>query len=263
MSPKKAYNSVVRGEVRGTVDRWAVTYGQFIVKWRWAILILSVLGAVGLGSGGQNLAFTPDYRAFFSDQNPQLKAYDRLQNVYNRTDNILFVLKPNNGTIFTEAWLGVVQKPTEASWPIPYSSRVDSITNFQHTEANEDDLTVTDLVESIDNLTPQLLAKIEAIAQSEPVLARRLISEDSKTTGINVTLRLPLDDQIALTTAVEYAEAMAARLEAEIPHLTVAITGRSPLSNPFPRASIKDMTLLMPLMFGIIVIALVGFLRSF
>ena len=118
-------------------------------------------------------------------------------------------------------------------------------------------------MESIDNLTPQLLAKIEAIAQSEPILARRLISEDSKTTGINVTLQLPLDDQIALTTAVEYAEAMAARLEAEIPHLTVAITGRSPLSNSFPRASIKDMTLLMPLMFGIIVIALVGFLRSF
>ena len=114
MSTEKAYNSVVRGEVRGTVDRWAVTYGQFIVKWRWAILILSVLGAVGLGSGGQNLAFTSDYRVFFSDQNPQLKAYDRLQNVYNRTDNILFVLKPDNGTIFTEEWLGVVQKLTEA-----------------------------------------------------------------------------------------------------------------------------------------------------
>jgi hypothetical protein len=62
---------------------------------------------------------------------------------------------------------------------------------------------------------------------------------------------------------VEFAEAMAARLEAEIPNLEVAITGRSPLSNSFPRASIKDMSLLMPIMFAIIVVALIGFLRSF
>jgi len=225
--------------------------------------LASVLGAVGLGSGGQNLAFTSDYRIFFSDKNPQLQAYDRLQNVYNRTDNILFVLKPDEGKIFTPEWLAVVQKMTADSWQIPYSTRVDSITNFQHTEAVEDDLSVTDLVEEISNLTPALLAKIEAIAQSEPALARRLISEDSTTTGINVTLQLPVDDQIALTEAVEYAEAMAAALEAKIPNLTVAITGRSPLSNSFPRASIKDMTLLMPLMFGIIVLALIGFLRSF
>jgi len=75
-------------------DGWSVAYGQFIVKWRWMVILLSVLAAVGLGTGGRNLAFTSDYRVFFSDQNPQLQAYDRLQNVYSRTDNILFVLKP-------------------------------------------------------------------------------------------------------------------------------------------------------------------------
>ncbi len=101
---------------------------------------------------------------------------------------------------------------------------------------------MADLVESIDSLTPALLAKIQAIAQSEPALARRLISKDGKATGINVTLQLPVDDQIALTEAVEFAEAMAARLEARLPNLEVAITGRSPLSNSFPRASIKDMS---------------------
>ncbi len=244
-------------------DGWSVAYGQFIVKWRWMVILLSVLAAVGLGTGGRNLAFTSDYRVFFSDQNPQLQAYDRLQNVYSRTDNILFVLKPAEGTIFTPEWLAVVQKMTEASWQIPYSSRVDSITNFQNTEAQGDDLIVADLVESIDSLTPALLAKIQAIAQSEPALARRLISKDGKTTGINVTLQLPVDDQIALTEAVEFAEAMAARLEARLPNLEVAITGRSPLSNSFPRASIKDMSLLMPIMFGIIVVALIGFLHSF
>lgn len=134
------------------MDGWSVAHGQFIVKWRWMVILLSVLAAVGLGAGGGILAFTFDYRVFFSDQNPQLQAYDRLQNVYSRTDNILFVLKPDEGTILTPEWLAVVQKMTEASWQIPYSSRVDSITNFQNTEAQGDDLIVADLVESIDSL---------------------------------------------------------------------------------------------------------------
>ncbi|MDE0725849.1 MAG: hypothetical protein OSB82_05165, partial [Alphaproteobacteria bacterium] len=59
------------------MDGWSVAYGQFIVKWRWMVILLSVLAAVGLGTGGRNLAFTSDYRVFFSDQNPQLQAYDR------------------------------------------------------------------------------------------------------------------------------------------------------------------------------------------
>ena len=134
------------------MDGWSVAYGQFIVKWRWMVILLSVLAAVGLGAGGGILAFTFDYRVFFSDQSPQLQTYDRLQNVYSRTDKVLFVLKHDEGTILTPEWLAVVQKMTEASWQIPYSSRVDSITNFQNTEAQGDDLIVADLVESIDSL---------------------------------------------------------------------------------------------------------------
>ncbi len=246
-----------------TMDRMAVAYALVIVKWRWAVLIASLLAAIGLGSGGRHLAFTSDYRVFFGDTNPQLNAYESLQDIYTKTDNILFVVKPDEGKIFTPEWLRVVQRMTEQSWQIPYSTRVDSITNFQHTEAVEDDLTVADLVENIDGLNPARLAKIERIAQSEPALARRLISEDSKTTGINVTLLLPPDDQIAITKAVEYAEAMAAALEAEFPNLEIAITGRTPLSNAFPRASQKDIATLIPLMFGIIIVALIIFLRSF
>ncbi len=245
------------------VDRMAVAYAKNVVKWRWAMLLLSVIAVIGLASGGRHLAFTSDYRVFFGDKNPQLNAYESLQDVYTKTDNILLVLKPEEGKIFTPEWLAVVKEITEKSWKVPYSNRVDSITNFQHTEAIEDDLTVADLVESIAELTPELLIKIEQIAQNEPALASRLISEDSTTTGINITLQLPTDDQIALAEAVEYAEAMAATFETQYPNLEVAVTGRSVLSNSFQRASKMDMQTLMPVMFGIIVIALVAFLRSF
>lgn len=245
------------------MNEMALGFARAIVKWRWAVLILSVLAVLGVASGGRFLSFTSDYRVFFGEDNPQLKAYDGLQDIYTKTDNVLLVLKPDTGTIFTEKWMGVVKDLTDNSWKVPYSIRVDSLSNFQNTVAEEDDLIVADLIENSENLTASQLQYIEAVAQREPVLAKRLISEDSKTTGINITLQLPMDDQIALTEAVEYAEAMADAIEAKYPELTVAVTGRAPLSNSFPRASQLDMQNLIPIMFGIIILALVGFLRSF
>ena len=42
--------------------------------------------------------------------------------------------------------MAAVEELTEAAWQIPYTIRVDSVSNFQHTYATEDDLIVEDLV---------------------------------------------------------------------------------------------------------------------
>ncbi len=244
------------------IDTIIVKYAEGIIRWRWLVLALSLVAVLGIMSGGRFLTFISDYRVFFSDENPQLTALDELQNTYTKNDNVLFVLKPDDGTVFTPKWLGVVKDLTEASWQIPYANRVDSLTNYQNTEAEGDDLTVADLVEDPASLTASGLKKVERIAQREPVLAKRLISADSKTTGIYVTLQFPPDDAIAIQETVEYSEKLAADLESANPGLHVAITGLAPLSNSFPRASMTDMSFLIPLMFGIILIAVFGFLRS-
>lgn len=237
-------------------------YARGIVKWRWVVLALSILSVMALASGGQKLAFTSDYRVFFGPENPQLQAYEGLQDIYTKTDNVLFVIKPKDGKIFQEKWLGVIKQLTDDSWKIPSSIRVDSLTNFQHTIAEEDDLIVADLVEQPEGITQAQLDEVERVALADPVLLNRLISADSTTTGVNVTLQLPPDDMIALTQTVEYAEALGEAIEKAHPELTVAVTGRAPLSNSFPRASQMDMEKLIPMMFGIIIIALIGFLRS-
>jgi uncharacterized protein len=244
------------------IDNLIVRYAEGIIRWRWLVLALSLVAVMSIISGGRFLSFTSDYRVFFGEENPQLTAYEELQNTYTQTDNVLFVLKPEEGKVFTNKWLGVVKQLTDASWQIPYSIRVDSLSNYQHTEAIDDDLTVADLIEDPAILDAAGLAKIERIAQSEPVLAKRLISTDGKTTGIYVTLQFPPDDAIAIQETVEISEKMAAEVEAANPGLHIAITGLAPLSNSFPRASQADMASLIPLMFAIILIAVFGFLRS-
>lgn len=240
----------------------AVLWGRFIIRWRWAVLILMLAGVLAAASGGRFLAFTSDYRAFFGKENPQLQSFEALQAIYTRSDNILFALKPAEGSVLTPEWLAVVEEMTEQSWQIPYSIRVDSVTNFQHTTAEGDELIVADLAEDAGSLSADELAVVRDVAMTEPTLANRLISDDGLTTGIQITLQLPQDDAIALDQAVTYAENMAAEVMAAHPDLRVAVTGIAPLSNAFPRASQADMQLLIPLMFGIIALAVFIFLRS-
>ena len=50
----------------------------------------------------------------------------------------------------------------------PYSLRVDSISNYQHTGVDEDDLLVEDLYEFAEELDEQKLEAIRTIISTEP-----------------------------------------------------------------------------------------------
>ena len=80
---------------------------------------------------------------------------------------------------------------TPGAWKIPYTIRVDSLSNFQNSYANGDDLIVEDLVTDANKLTPQQIEYIKEVATAEPLLVNRIISPQGHVTGINVTLQFP------------------------------------------------------------------------
>ncbi|MCM8526240.1 MAG: MMPL family transporter, partial [Lentisphaeraceae bacterium] len=171
-------------------------YTSFILKWRWLIILVTLAAALFCMSGFKYLSFNGQYRIFFSKDNPKLQAFDELQNTYTKDDNILFVVVPKNGDIFTEENLKIVKELTEATWQIPYSTRVDSLSNFQWTrshkdEDGEDGLLVTDLVEDSNKLTPELIKSIKKVALHEPAIVNRLVSPKGHVCGVNVRIELP------------------------------------------------------------------------
>lgn len=241
---------------------WIVSYAKLIIRLRWLVILASLAAALGFASGGQFLGFSTDYRVFFSDENPQLKAFEAMQQVYTKDDNILFVLQPKEGEVFTEEMLVAVQELTEASWQLPFSRRVDSITNFQHSYAEGDDLTVEDLVPEGDGLTAERIAAIRGIALAEPLLINRLISPDARTTGVNVTLTLPGESESEVPEAIAAAREIVAEFSVRHPEVIVATTGLVALNNAFSEASFVDLSTLIPIMYGIIIAGLLIFLRS-
>jgi len=244
----------------------AKNYAEWLVRWRYFILISTIVLVAAIGSGARFITFDTDYRVFFSEDNPQLKAFEQLQNTYTKTDNVMFVLAPKDGNVFNRETLASVARLTEASWQMPYSIRVDSLTNYQHTRADGDDLHVDDLVpeELLENMDAAALQRIRDIAVNEPLLVDHLISAKGHVTGVNVTIQLP-DDTTGkeVPSVAAFARDLVEKAKAGNPDLDVYLTGMVMMNNSFPEVSIHDQQTLVPIMFGIIILTLVLLLRSF
>ena len=244
----------------------AKSYAEWLVRWRYLILIFTIVLVAAIGSGARFITFDTDYRVFFSEDNPQLKAFEQLQNTYTKTDNVMFVLAPKDGNVFNRETLASVARLTEACWQMPYSIRVDSLTNYQHTRADGDDLHVDDLVpeELLENPDATALQRIRDIAVNEPLLVDHLISAKGHVTGVNVTIQLP-DDTTGkeVPSVAAFARDLVEKVKAGNPELDVYLTGMVMMNNSFPEVSIHDQQTLVPMMFGIIILTLVLLLRSF
>ena len=241
------------------------TYGEWLVRWRYLVVVAVIAVVAAAASGLRFIEFKTDYRVFFSEDNPQLQAFEQLQNTYTKTDNVLFVLAPKDANVFTRETLASVARLTEAAWQIPYSIRVDSITNYQHTEAEGDDLIVDDLVPDAGQLDAAGLQRVHDIAVNEPLLVHRLIAENGQVTGVNVTIQLPDPDEqkgTEVPTITAFARDLVAELRSENPNLDVYLTGMVIMNNSFQEVAIHDQKTLVPMMFAVVIITLILLLRS-
>ncbi len=232
-------------------------YAEFIIRHKIITVILSVMMVMAMGFGAQFLTFTNDYRVFFGEDNPQLIAFEELQDTYSKNDNVMFILVPEDGEVFTNKTLEAVAWLTERAWETPHSSRVESLTNYQHTSAQEDDLLVEDLAFEPGDISDDELAKIRNIALNEPVLINRLISPQAHVTGVNITIELPgIDPIVENPEVVDFIRDLREQFQQKFPDIGVKLTGIIMMNQAFPEASQYDMTTLFPLMMLVFIVVL-------
>lgn len=239
-------------------------YAQWVIDHPFISILITLLLVVAGASGGRFLAFTTDYRVFFSDTNPQLVAFESLEKTYTKNDNVMFIVTPKDGNVFTADTLNIIRELTQEGWQVPFSIRVDSITNFQHTEAEGDELTVRDLVPEDEPLDAAALDKIKSIALEEPLLLRRLISQTGQVTGVNVTVQLPgKNPGVEVPEIVNFARNLAQQFMQKYPSVEIRLSGMVMMNNAFSEASKKDMTSLVPISFVLMLITLGLLIKGF
>ncbi|ODW33413.1 efflux RND transporter permease subunit [Vibrio parahaemolyticus] len=237
--------------------------GKIPTKYSLLVLLATIFLIIVATIGGKNLYFRGDYDIFFDGTNKQLLAFDEIQTTFAKTDNLAIVIAPEDGDIFTPQTLSLIQKITVDAWQVPYSSRVDSIANYQHTEAFDDDLLVEDLLYSEYELTPDRISKVKSIALSEPVLKSALVSEKGDVTVVNITVQLPEMDKTAeVEEVVSSINAMIDRYQRAYPDVTFHKAGIIAMNYAFMTAAQDDSSTLVPTMLVVILVFLTIMLRS-
>lgn len=234
-------------------------FAVFIQKYRWLVFIGTMLLGIGIGGGAVNLKFDGDYHAYFSESNPQLEAFDNLQEKYTKDESVIIALSPKDKQVFTKSNLMAIETMTDDAWQIPYNSRVDAITNYQHTKAENDDLYVANLAMEIEEMTTEDIMEVKSIALSEALLVDRIVNQDGTVTAININIKLPGESDQEQPEVMAAVREMVAEWEEKHPNFDYHITGIVPMNSAFFEAATGDSMTLIPAMF-LIVLLLIGFL---
>ncbi len=211
-----------------------------------AIIFVSLVGLPTLGL----LRSEADYRIYFSETNQQLLQQNETEELFGNSDNLLLGVRADT-TVFGESGLGALLALTEDAWKLPFATRVDSVTNFQHIESHNDDVIVSDLVNEARALTGSELERIRKVANSEPSLLGTLVSADGRVGIVDVSLT---------TTAGRDSEVFVAgaklieKVRKAFPENEYFISGSATLNHNFSTVSGADAARLFPAMVLVVLV---------
>ncbi len=227
--------------------QFAKLFAERVLAARWPVIIGSLVWVAAATSGISRFEFAADYRIFFDENNPELLGLEAFENTYGKNENIAFLIVPDDGDATSEEALAAAVWLTDAAWQTPFTRRVDSLANFQHTTADGDDLYVRDLID------PQLLSdadarsQIRGIALSDPRIEGAILARDGDVSVVNVTIELPAEGQLeAITEVAGFARDLAAEAEERFPGMDLRTVGTVMVNQTFVEASVDSQLIFLP-----------------
>lgn len=225
-------------------------------------ILLFVFLCAATGWGAQNLYFRGDYKVFFEPDNPQRQAFEDMQNIFNKSENVSFLIVPKNETVYQSDTFELIYQLTEDAWQLPLSTRVESISNYQHTYAEQDDLVVTDLIRQGQYDTDHV-SWVKNVVQQVPEIDGRLVSDGGDVAVVNATIQLPDGDQTKEVIEIaDYARELQTKYEQAYPEHDIYLTGMVIMNDAFAVAAQNDAQTLIPLMFVVITVMIALLTRS-
>ena len=236
-------------------------YIAWLLRWHKLVVVVSIMVTAGVSYGAVRLTITNDTRAYFSEDNPQLAAFDALEAVYDKQETLDFVVVAKEGDLFDRETLTLLWELTELGWQAPYSRRVSSLSNYQHTTALDDDLFVQALIPHPDTLTPASIRRVREVALNEPSLVGTFVARDGSAAFVLVSLTLPEGDLSANDEVASWAEEWIPEMRARYPKVDIHLTGTTTFNHALGNAVAGDLKTLVALRYLVIVVLLIVLLR--
>ena len=236
---------------------------KFIINNRIVFIFSCLVLVLILGRGITSVVFDPDMERFFPKGHPATSLSYEIDETFIRTDNLVIAINAKNNSIFTKKTLSLIESLTEKSWTVPYSIRVDSLTNYSYVRSVDDDLLVEPFIENAVSLEDSFIKQREKIVEEEEIIFGSLISKDKKTTVISIIVDPPNPDaNIKLIDTVEYMLEYVDEAKSNHPELDIRVLGTPYQEYISPKMVLSEMPIVMPSMLLLILVSVFFLLRS-
>ncbi|MFZ5723482.1 MAG: efflux RND transporter permease subunit [Pseudomonadota bacterium] len=244
-------------------ERLIAAISEWVVRHPGRAMLLGLFLVFAAAFGARGYHYSLDHRVFFSPENPQLQAFEKLNADYSKTDAVLVALAPQSGNVFEPGFLAALAGLTEKSWQVPYVQRVESLTNFQHVTVAGDSIVTADLVADPAGLDAGALARLRDVAVNEPFLVDSLVNRDGSVAAVRITLNMPGVDHInEIPAVVDYVRGLADEVRKTHPDIAVHLAGQTIANKAFPEESQADFVRVWPWFILTMALLLVYLYRS-
>ena len=234
-----------------------------IVTRRWLTILLSLLVMLVLAAGATRLTVVDvDVRNHFGKSDTHIVALEQLEETYALSDVALVAVAPREGTIFTRETLVAIEELTEQLWRTPYSTRVDSISNYTHTEGFEDELIVESLIDEASSLSDTDIERIMDIALGTEEIVDRFISSDGRVAGLVVSVSLPENREAGKQEVTDYLYETVADAREKHTSIDYHLTGELVLNRAMSEAINDETAILGPIALGTMLLVALVLIRS-
>ena len=236
---------------------------DLVIRRRILLIIFGFIIAICFAVGMGNLKFETDGRVFFDENNPDRIALDKFEAEYSKDDSMIMIISPKDGKIFTEETLNFIGQLTADSWLLPYVRTVNSLTNFQSSYSENDDLIVSDLIPDIENISSQDIKKAKFAADNRIELKNQFVNANHSISQVNVLFRLPgLNPVVEIPFVMGEVNELVKKYKDLNPNIDIKLAGLVPTNAQFAKSAQDDGSTLTPLMIVATLLAVAILLRA-
>lgn len=197
------------------------------------------------------------YRAWYSEDDPLLAQFDEFERTFGNDDTVNISIEAED--LYTKETLEIVYDLTEKLWAIPGIVRVDSLANYSHVSATEEDIYTAPLISDEDrkNITPDFIQKLKKKIQGDKLVENFFISKDKKMAIMRAQVRPSLKASLDNKEIIIQARKLTNDYREKYPQYKFHVAGTAIFVYMFQEITESDLALLIPLLcvfFGLVLI---------
>ena len=229
-------------------------FSRFILDHPWRSISLALVLVALLVPGLRYMEADFGYRIWFRSDDPLLSKFDAFERRFGNDEMVAVVVHSPTG-IFDRGSVAILHELTEEMWQVPEVIRVESLTNYNWTHADGDELIVEPLLDPDEEMTNSLLQERKRVALEHEIIPGYLVSRDGKTAIIYSMLKPAIGGTPDFEVVVGSVRAVCERYKGRDDH-EYFVTGPAVITQTFKDVTQADLQKMVPILFMAILLFL-------